>query len=271
MHSLSRQVRFAINPFADSQVEGFNSYCAKPCGEGLDLFFALRVEITSQVNHQTGFVVNITDIDKAVRKFAVGLFAETINRSFSVGKSIDFLEMIKLLSDTAIVLGEYFGKEKITDICLDLNPARMLGLRLIKGNIKMIYYGEKFDFAAMHKLWNEKFSDEENFRVFGKCANPTGHGHNYTTEVVVKLPLDNQTFKIADYQKTVKENFLDIVDHKNLNGDVEYFKDNNPTVENIAKLAWLKLNDKFENSKLHKITIWETDKTFCSYCGDEGE
>jgi len=132
---------------------------------------------------------------------------------------------------------------------------------------KMIYFSEKFEFAATHKLWNEQFSSQCNFEVFGKCANPNGHGHNYVVEVTVKLPTDKDNFRIGEFEKIVDNELIKLLDHKNLNLDVDEFSKTNPTVENIATFAWSKLAGKFGEAKLHCITVWETDKTCCSYYG----
>ena len=69
------------------------------------------------------------------------------------------------------------------------------------------------------------------------------------------------------FQKTVDEELIQLLDHKNLNADVAMFKKLNPTIENIAVMAWDKLNDQFGETKLHCVTIWETDKTHCVYYG----
>jgi 6-pyruvoyltetrahydropterin/6-carboxytetrahydropterin synthase len=119
----------------------------------------------------------------------------------------------------------------------------------------------------MHRLWNDEFSDERNFALFGKCANPTGHGHNYVIEVTVKTPLKGNDFCIGDFEKIVDDEFIKHVDHKNLNVDVSGLRGINPTVENIASFAWDNLVDKFSPAKLHCVTVWETDKTSCSYYG----
>ena len=128
------------------------------------------------------------------------------------------------------------------------------------------YFSEKFEFAATHKLWNDAFSEQQNFEVFGKCANPAGHGHNYVVEVTVKTPGASE-FPIGRFEEIVHHELIRLVDHKNLNVDVEEFGRTNPTVENIAVFAWERLNGKFAEAKLHCITVWETDKTCCSYYG----
>jgi 6-pyruvoyltetrahydropterin/6-carboxytetrahydropterin synthase len=119
----------------------------------------------------------------------------------------------------------------------------------------------------MHKLWNEDFSEEKNFEVFGKCANPNGHGHNYIIEVTVKVPSGKDNLRIGDFEKVVDDELIKLIDHKNLNADVAEFGKTNPTIENIAVFAWNKLNGKFGAVKLHCVTVWETDKTYCSYYG----
>jgi 6-pyruvoyltetrahydropterin/6-carboxytetrahydropterin synthase len=146
----------------------------------------------------------------------------------------------------------------------------------------MVYFSEKFEFAASHKLWNEQFSKQQNIEVFGKCANAAGHGHNYVVEVTVKSPA-GQALRSSDFEKVVHQELIKAVDHKNLNEDVPEFRQTNPTVENIAVFAWNKLVGTFDElttgrfgpstslgtgkAVLHCVTVWETDKTYSSYYG----
>ena len=136
-------------------------------------------------------------------------------------------------------------------------------------DLGMVYFSEKFEFAATHKLWNDDFSEQRNFEVFGKCANPTGHGHNYIVEVTIKMPTHEDGFRIGDFERIVNDELIELLDHKNLNADVEKFSRTIPTVENIAGFAWNKLAGKFSQATLHCVTIWETDKTYCSYYGSK--
>lgn len=266
MHKLVRQVRFSINPFLDETELGFNSYSSKPTGQGLAIFFALRVGIECKPDEDTGFVVNVTEIDNVVRNLVVPFFDEAVKRNYRNMKDLSLYGLCELLDCSKIILSEHFSQMYISELALELNPARTLGIEIFKKGGKMIYFSEKFDFAAMHKLWNDKFSEKQNFEMFGKCANAAGHGHNYSAEVVVSIDENKvDDFSIARYQKAVKENFVDFVDHKNLNADVEYFKGKNPTVENIAAFAFGKLKGRFANAKLDKITIWETERTSCTY------
>ena len=271
MHKLARQVRFSINPFLAVDVEGSNSYASKPAGEGLSIFFELCVELAGEVEPATGFVVNVVDIDKNVQKFVVPIFAERVRKDFRQGKHIGFFEITELLKSAWGQLADKFGAARLSELSLKLNPFRKITVgpaRSWQGeDCKMIYFSEKFEFAAMHKLWNDDFSQSRNFEVFGKCANPTGHGHNYVAEITIKTPADKNSFHIGDFERIVDDEFIQLVDHKNLNADVAEFSKTNPTVENIAAFAWNRLVGKFGEAVLHCITIWETDKIYCSYYG----
>jgi len=269
VHKLKRQVRFSINPFLQAEVEGANSYASQPAGEGLAIFFELSVALTGGLDHATGFVTNVLDIDETVRENVVPLFAERIKTDFRKGRHIGLYDIAEILKSAREKLTAKFDKAVLSELTLKLNPFRKLSLDCSKSpeDSQMMYFSEKFEFAAMHRLWNDEFSDKRNFALFGKCANPTGHGHNYVIEVTVKTPPKESDFCIGDFEKIVDDEFIKQVDHKNLNIDVPQLSSLNPTVENIASFAWDSLIDKFGSAKLHCVTVWETDKTSCSYHG----
>jgi 6-pyruvoyltetrahydropterin/6-carboxytetrahydropterin synthase len=265
MHRLSRQVRFSINPFLPEDSIGFNSYASKPAGEGLSVFFELAVQLSGEAAPATGFVVNVSDIDRVVRKYVVPIFARQIREDFQQGKHIGFSGITKILGSAWGQLADRFGSASLNELSLSLNPFRKVA---IKGeDYKMSYFSEKFEFAATHKLWNDAFSEQRNMEVFGKCANQAGHGHNYVVEITIKMPAKVDSFRISDFEKVVDAELIKAVDHKNLNVDVPYFARVIPTVENIASFAWEKLSGRFGEAVLHCVTIWETDRTSCSYCG----
>jgi 6-pyruvoyltetrahydropterin/6-carboxytetrahydropterin synthase len=265
MHKLIRQVRFSVNPFLAEECRGYNSYASKPTGEGLSIFLELSVEVTGPIDPETGFVVNVSEIDKNVREFAVPIFVKRIKKNFQAAKHVGLPEINELLSSTWNQLTDKFGTAKMSELSLKLNPFRKIVLN--SKDLNMVYFSEKFEFAATHKLWNDDLSEQHNMEIFGKCANPTGHGHNYIVEVTIQMPTARNDFRIGDFEKIVDEELIKLVDHKNLNADVEKFGKKNPTVENIVSLAWNQLIDKFGKAKLYRITIWETDKTYCSYKG----
>ena len=263
MHKLVRQVRFSVNPFLAEDCKGYNSYASRPAGEGLSIFLELSVEVTGSVGPATGFVVNVSEIDANVREFAVPIFAEQIKQNYRKSKHIGFSGITELLRSAWDRLADKLGKVQLSELGIKLNPYRKITINA--KDINMVYFSEKFEFAAMHKLWNDDFSTQHNIKVFGKCANPTGHGHNYIVEVTLEMPRSRNDFRIGDFEKIVDDEFIKLVDHKNLNADVEQFGETNPTVENIVSLAWNQLVGKFGKAKLHRVTIWETDKTYCSY------
>jgi 6-pyruvoyltetrahydropterin/6-carboxytetrahydropterin synthase len=266
MHTLGRQIRFWINPFSGSQLEGANSFCGKPCGEGFSLYFGLWVELIGSVKKETGFVINVSEIDKAVRNYAMKIFTEGIRKKFTNRQNISLEDVGLLMKDAQEILADKFGSAKVSSLELELSPNRKLGIKENGGN--MLYISEKFEFAASHTLWNDKFSDEENEKVFGKCANKCGHGHNYIVEVTIKKSTVDEPLKAGDFERIVEQQFIRLVDHKNLNIDVEHFKKVNPTVENIAEFAFKELAEKFKPFELDCVTVWENDRTFCSYRED---
>jgi len=269
---LARLVRFSINPFPQAslkadlseQNQGFNSFASKPAGEGLSIFLELSVELVGSVEPATGFVVNVTDIDRNVRRFAVPIFTERIAADFQQASHIGLYAVAELLSSAWDQLADKFGTARLSKLSLKLNPFREVAMDSQQS--QMLYFSEKFEFAATHKLWNDNFSQRRNFEIFGKCANPTGHGHNYVVEVTIKRLIGGNNFCIGDFEKIVDDELIKLVDHKNLNVDVAEFKRTNPTVENIAAFAWGKLAGKF-GPALHCVTVWETDRTYCSYYG----
>jgi len=126
----------------------------------------------------------------------------------------------------------------------------------------------KEQFNAAHRLYNPGWPDEKNELIFGKCNNPNFHGHNY--ELIVKLSgeADPDTGYVYDLKKLsdlIKENILEKIDHKNLNLDVEEFKNLNPTAENIAIVIYSILREKIDTKFDIKIILYETERNFVEY------
>ncbi|UCF14302.1 MAG: 6-carboxytetrahydropterin synthase [Phycisphaerales bacterium] len=265
MHKLARQVRFSINPFLSEDCTGSNSFASKPAGEGLSIFLELSVEVFGNIESETGFVINVVEIDRNVREFIVPIFAERIRQDFRSSRHMGLAVMAELLRVAWSRLSEKFGPIRLSKLSLKLNPFR--AITISSEDLQMVYFCEKFEFAAMHKLWNDNFPEKKNFEVFGKCANPNGHGHNYIVEVEIKMPAARDDFRIGNFERTVDKELIKLVDHKNLNADVEQFSRTNPTIENIAAFAWNRLVDKFADAALHRVTVWETDKTYCTCYG----
>lgn len=126
----------------------------------------------------------------------------------------------------------------------------------------------KEHFNAAHRLNNPDWSEDKNAKIFGKCNNPNYHGHNYELIVSVIGEPDSATGYVYDMKvlsDLIKENVLDKFDHKNLNLDSEYFKNLNPTAENIAVIVWRILRQKIDEKFELKITLYETERNFVEY------
>ncbi len=126
----------------------------------------------------------------------------------------------------------------------------------------------KEHFNAAHRLFNPLWSNEKNDAVFGKCNNLNFHGHNY--EVIVSLigepdPETGYVFDMKILSDIIKEHVLNHFDHKNLNLDTPYFKDLNPTAENIAVIIWKILRQQIDNRYELKIKLYETERNFVEY------
>jgi 6-pyruvoyltetrahydropterin/6-carboxytetrahydropterin synthase len=136
----------------------------------------------------------------------------------------------------------------------------------------MIYLTRKAEFSASHYYHNPKWTPEENQRVFGKCANLHGHGHNYTLEVTVAGTVDGGTGFVMDLKELkdiLNREVLDSFDHRHLNKEVpEFASQTIPTTENIAVAIWKRLESKLRPAKLHRVRLYEMPDLFVDYYGE---
>ena len=125
-------------------------------------------------------------------------------------------------------------------------------------------------FSAAHRLAREEWSDEENRRVFGECAHPNWHGHNYEVVATVKGLVDPDTGYVIDMKELkeiMSEEVVDRYDHRNLNLDVEDFQSLNPTAENIVGVIWNRMRKRLDPSLELTVTLFETERNFVEYDG----
>jgi 6-pyruvoyltetrahydropterin/6-carboxytetrahydropterin synthase len=126
----------------------------------------------------------------------------------------------------------------------------------------------KEHFNAAHRLYHPAWTDAENEKVFGKCANPNYHGHNYELLVSVTGEPDLQTGYVYDLKALsdlIRNLVISKFDHRNLNLDSEYFRELNPTAENIAVVIYNILREKIDPAFELKITLYETERNFVEY------
>jgi 6-pyruvoyltetrahydropterin/6-carboxytetrahydropterin synthase len=125
-------------------------------------------------------------------------------------------------------------------------------------------------FNAAHRVFNPAFSDEQNQATFGKCNNPNWHGHNYTLDVSVEGPIDDQTGYVMDLSKLkqlVSREVVNLVDHKNFNLDVPFMRGRIPTSENIIVAFWGILEPAIAPARLVRLVLWETENNYVEYSG----
>jgi 6-pyruvoyltetrahydropterin/6-carboxytetrahydropterin synthase len=128
----------------------------------------------------------------------------------------------------------------------------------------------RLKFNAAHRVHNPAFSDEENSRLFGKCNNPHGHGHNYTLDVSVTGEVDPDTgyvFDLSRLKALVMREVVDAVDHHNLNIDVSFMHGVIPTAENMIVQIWRILAEKITPGRLVRLVLWETENNYVEYDG----
>ena len=137
----------------------------------------------------------------------------------------------------------------------------------------MVYLTRVAHFNAAHRLFHPGWDDAKNFEVFGKCANPNWHGHNYELHVTVKGEPNVETgfvFNAKILSDLIKEFVEDPVDHKNLNLDVAFMKGQLTTVENLAIAIWKELQPHVmqQGAQLHCVKLYETPRIYVQYYGE---
>ncbi|MDX9725495.1 MAG: 6-carboxytetrahydropterin synthase [Bacteroidales bacterium] len=136
----------------------------------------------------------------------------------------------------------------------------------------MIYITRRERFSAAHRMFRQEWSDEKNFKVFGKCSNPNWHGHDYVLYVTVRGEPSEETgffMNLADLKEIIRERIVEKLDHRNINTEVDFMKGKIATSENLAIAIWDELKPAIEETgaELHSIKIVETENNTIEYYG----
>jgi 6-pyruvoyltetrahydropterin/6-carboxytetrahydropterin synthase len=130
----------------------------------------------------------------------------------------------------------------------------------------------RLHFSAAHRLGRDEWDEAENQRVFGSCANPNWHGHNYELDVTVEGEIDPATgfvYDLKELRDTVESLVIAEVDHRNLNVDVEWLAGVNPTTENVVVAMWRRVAPSLpEGVRLVRLVLWETPRNYVEYSGE---
>jgi len=256
---LTRIVRFCLNAggsLADDAPVA-NAFAAWPAMRGLGRYYQLHVTCLGEVDPATGYLVNITRIDRAVRKSLLPLVAQAAQRDSPV--AILLADVLRELTPSL--------DGQVRRVRLQLTPTH--GIEMENHDMNTAIIDQMFDFSAAHRLHSPTLTDAQNREIFGKCNNPSGHGHNYRLRVAVRAPLSAQggIMPVGSLDELVGRVVIERFDHKHLNLDTAEFAHVNPTVENIAKVIHDLLAGEVKNIgvTLTHVTVWETDKTSATY------
>lgn len=263
MHLLRRTVRVNVLP-PGSPVGAKNPYAGFPTMTAMGAFYAFEVCVRGEPDSHTGYLRDIKHVDRCVR--------ETIVPAVTAAFSRPETNLAVLLSEALPALDHALGGGLIS-VRWHLSPYYSLEVMMASASHARVLIREKFDFAAAHRLHVPALSDEANRATFGKCNNPSGHGHNYQFEPCVSLPLNSPAtgFSVTTLERLADQVLIERFDHKHLNEDTPEFDPRrggvNPSVENIATVFFnlLEPHVAAAGAKLEHVTVWETDRTSATY------
>ena len=137
----------------------------------------------------------------------------------------------------------------------------------------LVHITRRERFSASHRLARPDWSLEKNLQVFGKCANPNGHGHNYDLWVTVKGEPDPETSFVIDLSllgRIIKDRVIQFVDHRNLDVDVPFMQGRYSSTENLAIAIWEQLEAPIREAgaALHCVKLQETENNHVEYHGE---
>ncbi len=268
MIRLTREVRFSVDRDWAGRIEPArpvtNSWAGWPSAVGLVPYLRLRVTVAGEPDPLSGYLCNITRLDGLLREDAIPRAAELLRRRRWRAPPEHLLATVWRRIESRTPAGS-------TPVRLELLATPYLRYAIERENPAMILLTQQFEFSAAHRLHCPELSDEENRRLFGKCNNPNGHGHNYLLDVTVAGEPDRRTgalMPLPRLEQLVRQFVIEPFDHKHLNRDTDQFRNLNPSVENIARVIWSLLAPHLPPSvRLHSVRVYETPKTWAEYSG----
>lgn len=271
MLELSRRVRFCVNdPVAQLPAtpgRRSNTFAAWPAMHGLGRYYELNIRCRGEADAQTGYFINIRQIDQAVRDHALPLFQQAVAQPDG-GATVPLGRLLRQVTET--LQPPLRGTVIAVELCL--TPTYALTMR--SNDMASVVIEQQYEFSAAHRLHVPELTETENRDIFGKCNNPAGHGHNYRVRVAVRVGIDEhgRSLSVQALDDLVDEHVIQPLDHKHLNLDVPQFADLNPSVENIARVIWGMLEKPLsalpQAPALEAVSVWETQKTVCTYRGE---
>jgi 6-pyruvoyltetrahydropterin/6-carboxytetrahydropterin synthase len=264
---LRRVTRFSINP--SGSMQGGNSFASKPASIGLARHYEITLGVTGIPDPDTGYLVGIQDLDAVVRTALLQIIADRCEHAPTTEPGTMLPELWEVAQSET--------PHSLSLVRWTLSPYYWVEMNTATAANNAILIRQRFDFAAAHRLHTPTLSDQENAKFFGKCNNPSGHGHNYQIEPCVRIPPDalNGFDAQLAIQDAVNSTLIEALDHKFLNTDCDWFNQNKggviPSVENIARVCFEQLAPAIEaighGASLVRMSAWETEKTSAIYPG----
>lgn len=263
MLHLRRTVRFCLDDSDAPTPPRHNGHAGWPPMRGLGRYYEIQIHCIGKADPVTGYFINIREIDQAFAQHALPVLRQAVgNRPAEAPLGTLLQRVLEALQPPL--------NHTVASLCLQLTPFYSLAIR--SDQMRHVTMRQQFDFSAAHRLHVPHLSDEENRRIFGKCNNPAGHGHNYQLEVAVEAPIgpDGRVVELEKLDALVDGVVIQKLDHKHLNMDVPEFAQLNPTVENIARVIFELLETAVGELgvRLAEVSVWETPKTVCTYRGE---
>lgn len=258
---LTREVRMSIPPAGVEPGPLHNAWAGWPSVGGLAPYLLLRLTVEGDVDPERGYLLNIKEIDQRLRDVALPLLWTGTG---PLGRHMRFCPAELVVSAVWNAIDDPFDRN-IRPVGLELFLTPYLRYAMSSNRTREISVTQSFEFAASHRLFAPTLSEAENTEVFGKCANPSGHGHNYRVDVTLAGTPDERTgilIRLDDFEATVMERVINRFDHKHLNADCPEFAELNPSVENITRTIWGLLEGRFGAARLANVRVWETPKTW---------
>ena len=254
-----------------SEAENFERFgaCARSPGHGHN--YVLYVSMEGDLD-EYGMVLNLSDVKHVIKKEVTS----QLDFSFLNDAWPEFQDTLPTTENIARVVWQRLATHlPLVRIQLFEHPELWAEYY---GNTMEAYLTVSTHFSAAHRLARPDLSFEKNCEIYGKCARPNGHGHNYHLEVTIKGEIDprtGMTADLAEFQKAIDTYVVEPFDHTFLNKDIPYFAEVVPTAENIAVHIRDLLRDPIRGigAQLHKVKLIESPNNSCEvYCtADEAD
>ncbi|MCP9874384.1 6-pyruvoyl tetrahydropterin synthase family protein [Synechococcus sp. Cruz CV-v-12] len=282
MVTLTRAVRFCVNATDDEGTSRSNGYAGVPAMVGLGTYYELLISCRGEPDPATGYFLDIKVIDRAARATIV----PHISRAFRLHGRAD---PGAVLTEGLSVFRDELAREaggadgpwqgQLASVRWQLSPHYSIEVCMDDSANTVPAWAvmrQRFEIAAAHRLHVPGLSDEANRATFGKCNNPSGHGHNYVIEPAVRVPTGagsaSVPFTVSDLQAIVQREIIEPFDHTHLNIDTPEFRQPggvNPSVENISRVFYERLAPAIASggrgATLQSVTVFETEKTSSTF------